>query len=151
MTTTRPSAEADRLLASELTEDPVFLMIRARNICQSVVSAKLQELDLTVRHYSVLTLACSGQGPTQRELATFLHLDPGQIVALVDPLEDRGLVQRVVDENDRRNKLIVATPAGRALQRRAKALCEQGNDESMATLTADERALLQDLLFRIAF
>lgn len=151
MTTTRATAEADRLLESELTDDPGFLLVRARNICQGAVATKLESLDLRVRQYSVLTLACSGQAPTQRELAGFLQLDPGQIVALIDPLEERGLVRRVVDENDRRNKLIVATAAGRALQRKARVLCDEANAETMAELSLAERDILQDLLFRIAF
>ena len=40
----------------------------------------------------MLTLANSGLEPTQRELADFLSLDPSQIVALMDELEKRGLV-----------------------------------------------------------
>lgn len=151
MTATRPAVDTDRLLSSELAQDPGFLLVRARNIVQSAVSQRLGELDLRVRQYSVLTLACSGQAPTQRELAQFLQLDPGQIVSLIDPLEERGLVKRVVDENDRRNKLIVATPAGRALQRKATNLCREANDASLAPLSPAERTLLQDLLFRIAF
>lgn len=145
------AAEPDQLLASELADDPVFLMARARSICQAVVARLLSDLDLRVRQYSVLTVACGPVAPTQRQLATFLDLDPGQIVALIDPLEARGLVERRVDENDRRNNLIVATPAGRALQRKAKALTEQGNDESMAALDPTERETLRALLLRIAF
>lgn len=151
MTATRPAAESDRLVMSELAQDPGFLLVRARNIVQAAVAQRLGDLDLRVRQYAVLTLACSGEAPTQRELAQFLQLDPGQIVSLIDPLEEQGLVQRVVDENDRRNKLIVATPAGRALQRKAKALCEEANDESLAALSRAERMALQGLLFRVAF
>lgn len=100
----RPSPDVGRVISSELAHDTAFLLTRARNACQAVTTRLLARLDLRPRHYAVPTLACSPQPPTQRELATFLTLDPGQIVALVDPLEDRGLVERRVDEFDLRNK-----------------------------------------------
>ncbi len=34
------------------------------------------------------------------------------LVALFDELERDGLIERIVDENDRRSKVIVLTPAG---------------------------------------
>lgn len=142
---------SDRLLGSELADDPGFLLTRAGSVSRGVVTRRLAELDLRVRHYSVLTLACSGQAPSQRELAQFLNLDPGQIVALVDPLEARGLVERQVDPHDRRNKLIVATAPGRALQQKARAIIAEANADTLGALSARERDTLQTLLRKIAF
>jgi DNA-binding MarR family transcriptional regulator len=104
-----------------------------------------------VRSYSVLSLACSGRNPSQRELADFLSLDPSQIVALVDELEQRGLVARETDPHDRRSKGIVATAAGRTLYAAAKKIVRAAEDRSLTDLSRIEREQLRDLLQRIAF
>ena len=142
---------ADRLRDTDLANEIEFMTARARSIGSARANAMLAELDLRVRSYSVLSLACSGQNPSQRELAGFLSLDPSQIVALVDHLENRGAVTREQDPRDRRSKVIVATPSGRELYRRAVAIIEQAEDLSLQGLSPLEREQLRSLPRRIAF
>ncbi|HET7444739.1 MAG TPA: MarR family transcriptional regulator [Solirubrobacterales bacterium] len=59
------------------------------------------------------------------ELATALNIDPPNATVVVDELEDLGLVTRKPHPEDRRAKLVEATPKGRDLARRA--------DEILAT------------------
>ncbi len=47
-----------------------------------------------------------------------MRCDASNVTGIVDRLEKRGLVERRVDPYDRRVKLLVVTPAGRALRRR---------------------------------
>ena len=49
---------------------------------------------------------------SMRELADRLYLDPSNLTALVDRLEDLGLVERQADADDRRVKRLVITPRG---------------------------------------
>jgi MarR family transcriptional regulator, organic hydroperoxide resistance regulator len=49
---------------------------------------------------------------SMRELAEQLYLDPSNLTALVDHLEDLGLVQRQADADDRRVKRLVITEKG---------------------------------------
>ncbi|NKX52566.1 MarR family transcriptional regulator, partial [Arthrobacter deserti] len=104
-----------------------------------------------VRSYSVLSLACSGENPSQRELADFLSLDPSQIVSLVDQLEKRGAVTREADPRDRRSKVIAATAAGRRLYRAAAAVVRESEAQSLRRLNEAERDTLRSLLRRVAF
>ena len=104
-----------------------------------------------MRSYAVLSLACSGRDPSQRELAEFLSLDPSQIVALVDELERRGLVTRETDPHDRRSKGIAATAAGRTLYTAAKKIVRTAEDQSLSGLSVPEREQLRSLLQRVAF
>lgn len=104
----------------QLADDLGFLLSRAGGLVAGQVNRALAPLDLKVRPYSVLVLACEKpEGVNQRSVAATLGLDPSQIVALIDDLERRGLVERVADAADRRNKLIVATDAGRQLLEQA--------------------------------
>jgi DNA-binding MarR family transcriptional regulator len=151
-TTDIPAAEGiERLLDCPLVTEIEFLTARARALGSAKANALLAPLDLKIRSYAVLSLACSGAAPSQRELAEFLLLDPSQIVALVDGLEQRGLVQRETDPQDRRSKVIKGTEEGRQLLARAAVATQQAEDQAMSNLTASERGQLRELLRRIAF
>jgi len=138
-------------MASDLASEPSFLIARTRSLGSSQANRRLAELDLRVRSYSVLSLACGDTAPTQRELADFLSLDPSQIVALVDSLEGRGLVRREADPSDRRSKLVAATPEGAKLYRKARAATAAAEDETLSALDPAERAEFQRLLIKAAF
>lgn len=109
-----------KLWNTGVADDLAFLLARANALSLAQINDALAKFDLKIRLYSVLTLAASGARPTQRELSEFLRLDPSQVVTLVDHLEERKLVIRETDERDRRAKVIVATPEGADLSRRAK-------------------------------
>lgn len=83
-----------RLAESSISTDIGFLLAKLHAAGSVLNNAALAEFGLKERSYSVLALACGNLGPTQRELAEFLSLDPSQIVALIDELEQRGLVER---------------------------------------------------------
>jgi len=148
---TSPETSAERLRDTDLANEIEFMTARARSVGSGRANSMLAGLDLRVRSYSVLSLACSGQNPSQRELANFLSLDPSQIVALVDLLENRGAVTREQDPRDRRSKVIVATPGGRELYLQAAAVIQDAEDQSLRDLSPTEREQLRSLLRRIAF
>lgn len=148
---TSPETSAERLRDTDLANEIEFMTARARSVGSGRANTMLADLDLRVRSYSVLSLACSGQNPSQRELAGFLSLDPSQIVALVDHLENRGAVTREQDPRDRRSKVIVATPDGHALYRQAVAIIQKAENRSLRSLSPAEREQLRSLLRRIAF
>ncbi|MEF2978352.1 MarR family winged helix-turn-helix transcriptional regulator [Subtercola sp. YIM 133946] len=147
-----PPATARPLLSeAPLAHEIEFLAVKAAADGTRHANELLKPLNLKVRSYSVLVLAAGETEPTQRELASFLSLDPSQIVALVDELETKGLVERVVDPADRRSKVITATPAGRHLVARATAATRAAEADSLAALTIDERETLRGLLRKVAF
>lgn len=131
---------------TELVQEIQFLTARLAAKGNNHANKLLEELDLNVRQFSVLALAASELKPTQREMSAFVALDPSQIVALVDTLEDRGLVKRETDRRDRRSKNIVATEDGEKLYRRARAITITAEDHVLSKLTETERDQLRELL-----
>ncbi|MFI5720552.1 MarR family winged helix-turn-helix transcriptional regulator [Nocardia sp. NPDC051750] len=118
-----------------LMDDLGFLLSRAGGLVAGSVNKALVPLGLKVRPYSVLVLA--GENPAgvnQRAVALTMGLDPSQIVALVDDLEGRGLVERIADRADRRNKLIVTTEAGNRLLDEARGLVAEAHRNCFAEL-----------------
>jgi DNA-binding MarR family transcriptional regulator len=72
------------------------------------------------------------------------------MVALVDGLEDKGLVARRPDAGDRRRNVIELTKTGEATLARATRASDAAEQQLLAGLSKAESAQLRDLLGRIA-
>src|SRR5699024_2817401 len=131
---------------TELVQEIQFLTARLAAKGNNYANKLLEELDLNVRQFSVLALAASALKPTQREMSSYVALDPSQIVALVDTLESRGLVKRETDRRDRRSKNIVATAEGEKLYKQARGITMMAEDHVLTDLTLAERDQLRELL-----
>lgn len=136
----------------DLENDLGFLLARSSALVVRATNIALTPLGLRVRPYTVLSLAANAPGGvTQRAVAADMGLDPSQVVALIDDLEERGLVARRTDPSDRRNKLIVATEAGVRLAEQAGRLSEQASAEIFAAfdpvLLDELRAVLRQVIF----
>lgn len=133
-----------------LDADASFLLARASALTAAAGNRALSSMGLKVRSYSVLALAVE-VGPSQRELAERLRLDPSQIVALVDALEAGGYVERRPDPADRRARTITATQAGAELFARARAAVDGAQREILASFSTHEADALRAFLRRIAY
>jgi len=97
----------------------------------------------------ILRMLGSNPGLTQHALSKILGMFPSQLVALLDGLEDRRLIERRRSPQDRRRYLLHLTNAGR------KALAEIGRltllleDDLFTGLTEPELDLFCQLLRRI--
>lgn len=147
----RAAAVTHRVAGSALDDDASFLLARANALSIAEGNGALAEHGLRARSYSVLALASAADGPSQRELAEILRLDPSQVVALVDDLQGRGLVERQPAPTDRRANVVLATDEGRALLQRATAAAARAEQRVLDALDAEERAHLVALLRRVAF
>ena len=134
-----------------LLDDVGFLLARASAIAVGAGNDALRPLGLSVRAFATLTLAAEHDGITQREISDFLRLDPSRVVAIVDDLEDRGLVSRVVARDDRRMRAVVATPAGRELFREAVAATRTAQHDAFPLPTPEARSEAIRLLRLLAF
>ena len=87
---------------------------------------------------------------TRGELGRRQGVDRTTTVAVVDALEEAGLVARVRDERPRRAYALAITAAGRRRMQRAEGVVERAEDAFLADLSARERATLLTLLRRLA-
>lgn len=101
------------------------------------------------RGYEALCAAAHSNARNQAELAKQLGLDRTVMVYLIDDLEKAGLVERVPDPNDRRSKLIRATPVGLARMCELEKVKLAAEAELLADLSPAEGELLRSMLRRI--
>jgi DNA-binding MarR family transcriptional regulator len=82
-------------------------------------------------------------------LARVLACDASNVSQIVARLEARGLVDRTVDGDDRRVKLVAITPAGRRTYRRVRAHFGYARD-ALGRLDEHERRELHRLLEKMS-
>ncbi len=69
-------------------------------------------VDMTSVQFAALDAIVQQPGIDQASLAATISFDRATIGGVVDRLEAKGLVQRAVSPDDRRARLLRATPAG---------------------------------------
>lgn len=112
-------------------------------------AAELKDFDISPGRFGVLVLISANPGMTQSLLAAATQLDRSTMVAVIDQLEARGLVERHASPTDRRSNALVLTAEGEKLLRLMKRRIRQHEARIAAAMTADETARLVELLTRI--
>src|SRR5208337_2882463 len=80
----------------------------------------LAPIGVGVNQFSVLARLNRAGPSTIQELAQILVMDRSTLGHLLRPLERRGFVRLEVSDQDRRSRLIVLTPAGKAIVAKAR-------------------------------
>jgi DNA-binding MarR family transcriptional regulator len=107
-------------------------------------------LGLEPRQFLLMRLVTFNEGKTQQALGEALNIPASRMVAIVDELEQRGLLERRPDPADRRVRRLYVTAEGRRLLDRALEAAMAHEQRVSAPLSPGERAQLLDLLHRLA-
>jgi DNA-binding MarR family transcriptional regulator len=110
----------------------------------------LAPLDLEPRDFALLRAVRAAEGLSQQALAERMRILPSRMVAFVDALETRGLLERRHNREDRRTRALHLTDDGRDLLDRAFTLALGHERDICADLSAEERERLLELLQRVA-
>ena len=147
-TTTAPNF-TDRFPA-ELVSSTLFLLKRLGMSAKEQTMEGFDEAGLHPYHHAILAVLDEGQRETQGAIADALGYDKGQLVGLLDELEEAGLVVRQRDQADRRRQIVQMTPAGKKTLDKLRRLTQRIEDEFLAPLDESERVALHGLLLRLA-
>lgn len=109
----------------------------------------LAEFDVTPGLFGALVVVDANPGLKQNELARAVQLDRSTVVAVVDKLEARKLVERRPSPSDRRSNALWLTPAGGALLKQMKRRVAAHEKRLVKHLSPAERDTLVGLLQKI--
>lgn len=108
-----------------------------------------ERTDITPGLFGMMQVIGANPGLRQSRLAEAMGVDRSTIVAVIDDLEERGLVERLRSPEDRRSHALHLTRDGRAALRRMEALVRRHEAEIARGLSDDERRTLTALLERL--
>jgi DNA-binding MarR family transcriptional regulator len=121
-------------------------------LVRDMVAAELPVLEahgVSMWGYSVLVALDRSAIRTQAALAEAIGADKTRIIAILDELQDKGLIERVADPEDRRARLLAITKEGRRLKDAVQTEIQRGEERWLGTLSGPDRAtflrILQEL------
>jgi DNA-binding MarR family transcriptional regulator len=111
-----------------------YLLKHAQRRLVEAAAPVMAPFGIDGRELAVLTLLAAGSPLSQQEAADELDVDRTTMVALVDALEAKGLVERHRSLADRRKNIVALTPAGQNRLRRAGKARDEVEGEFLAPL-----------------
>ncbi len=133
----------------ELLTSNVFLLKRLGFAAKDRSHAAFEGTGLSAFHYAVLALLDEDPRETQAQIADALNYDRSLIVRLLDELEDRELVVRKRDPEDRRRHVVKMTAEGRKMLGELRAIVQGLEDDFLSPLDPAEQETLHALLAKL--
>jgi len=137
-------------VAKELTASSGFLLARLGLGFKANAVERSEQAGFELYDYGVLALLAEGVRETQSTIAEALAVDPSRMVALLDSLERRGLVERQRDPHDRRRHVVSITATGKRELTRLRGVMKRFEEDFFAPLDEAKRATLYELLVELA-
>ena len=105
--------------------------------------------DLSVEQWLLLVHLRDWDGQIHQQLAHSTYRDKTTITRLLDGLEKRGLVKRVSDITDRRQKRVRIMPEGRKLIKKLKPLALKIQNKAMEDIALQDIDMCKKILSKI--
>lgn len=151
MPSRRRPAESGRPEPGEVLAGSVgFLLSKLGFLSASRFAEALEPLGISPGHFALLRIVEATETRSQQALGEALGIPPSRMVALVDDLEERGLLDRKRSPSDRRVNTVRLTTEGRRVLQRATRIATEWEDTLCASLPPAERVKLAELLRRLA-
>ena len=145
----REPSTADARPFSRILEMPTWLITRAYAHSHRLLADGFAAAGFRGYHYRLLA-ALDEFGPaSQAALGRRTSIDRSDVVAALNELAERGLIQRAADPDDRRRNVITITPAGTEQLRTLAPILDGVQDRLLAPLSPAERTQLIRLLTRL--
>lgn len=133
----------------ELTSRLGYLLKHAQLRLAELTAAALEPYGITGRELAVLLVLSEGEPASQQEAARRLGIDRTSMVAFLDALEEKGLVERHPHAHDRRRNVVELTAAGRETMRGARRAGDEAERRFLAPLSEPVAAQLKTALLTV--
>jgi DNA-binding MarR family transcriptional regulator len=107
---------------------------------------RISEVDLNPPLFRILNLIDAAEGQSQQAIGAGIQVPPSRMVALVDELEERGLVERRPNPDDRRVRALFLTRKGRSSLARGREIARVHEEELTEGMSETDRTRLTKLL-----
>jgi DNA-binding MarR family transcriptional regulator len=125
-----------------------YLLHKGGMFVMAALEPALAAHGLTGRQYMVLA-AIADRPLSQRALAGQAGIDTSVLVGVLDVLEERSLVRREADPDDRRRQRLSLTKLGASTFSAAAKASAAAEREFLGTLSRADQSVLSDLLAQV--
>jgi DNA-binding MarR family transcriptional regulator len=150
MTTRRRTGRDDGPAPRQQPTGTAFLLAQVGAHAATRFAERISELGVVPADVGLLRMIASQPGRSQQSLAEELGVVPSRVVALVDGLERKGLIERRRNARDRRNHALHLTPEGTRVMTQMRTIGSAHEDDICAALDDTQHAQLAGLLEAIA-
>lgn len=126
-----------------------FILTHAQNSVLAYFKRELQHLDVTPIQYAALKCLWEKDGQMPSQLAETLYLDSSTVTGILSRLQDKGLIIRSFNTEDRRKVLVHLTEEGKALEEPANEIIERLDSELTAGLSREEMDMFHSCITAI--
>lgn len=110
---------------------------------------RMAKFELRPVDFTVLSLLKANPNINQKRLSKAINVSPPNLATLLDRLEQRDLVMRQRNPQDRRSQTLVLTAAGKSMCVKAEKTAAELEEKATEALSDAERAQLITLLQKI--
>lgn len=139
----------DRIQGDKAPSTLAFLLSQVGIHAARQFAERIAEVGLNPPLFRVLNLVEAAEGRSQQAIGEAIQVPPSRMVALVDELEQRGLVERRPNPADRRVRALHLTAKGRETLARGREIATEHEKELTRGMAAADRKRLTQLLQEI--
>jgi DNA-binding MarR family transcriptional regulator len=128
-----------------------FLLSQVGILASQRFARRIAEVGLHPPQFRVMNVVDAAEGSSQQAIAEAIGAPPSRMVAIVDELEQQGLVERRPHPSDRRVRALYLTPAGRRMLNRGRKIAADHEEELVRGLSAADRKMLAAVLRKVVY
>ncbi|MGM0213819.1 MarR family winged helix-turn-helix transcriptional regulator [Enterococcus sp. AZ109] len=115
----------------------------------SISNSEFKEMDLNRGQYLYLVRICENPGIIQEQLAELIKVDRTTISRAIKRLEEKGFIDRLADDTNKKIKHLYATEKGQEVYPHIIRENEYSNQTALAGLTVAEIQQLENYLNKV--
>lgn len=122
---------------------PYKLAVASEAFSRQLTEVYRREYGLSREEWRLLFLLANEESVTSLELSRRTTLDKVQVTRAAQKLEDKGLIERSIPDEDRRLRIYQCTAEGRSLFRKVLPEVEARTQQILDCMTPEDRAALE--------
>ncbi len=126
-----------------------YLLMSDHQMIQKALVSSVKDTGLTPGQPKVLDYLLHHDGAIQKEIATFCHIEPASLTAILNGMENKGYIERKTSPNNRRSFHVYLTETGRKYADRLNLEFDRIESEALDGLDETEVKQLYSLLSRV--
>ena len=115
------------------------------------MNRRLNQSDITANENYLLMYLFSNNQVTQDDISEYFSIDKGSISKTISSLEQKGYVQRQVNQENRRSNIIIISEKGRKTFSETRKILDKWHKLILEGITKEQLNILSDVLEKMAY